>query len=67
MIIGYLKETVTGAASKKCYGKKGDKIYVIRNSHDMFVVCNEKGDKFYIRQDNFNGIGNINNTKKILK
>ena len=52
MIWYYLNKDVKGAASKKVYGFKGDKIAIIKNNIDMYLVIHESGNKFHVRQEN---------------
>lgn len=57
MIINYLTEDIIGAASKKVYGKKNDKVYIIKRQDDnMCVVINEKGDKFFARHNQLSNL-----------
>jgi len=51
MIINYLKEDVQGAASKKDYGKKGDKVYVIGHNINMVLVSDFSGNKFWVNKN----------------
>jgi hypothetical protein len=52
MILYYLNKDVKGAASKKVYGVKGDKIAILDNQIDMYLVIHESGNKFHVRQEN---------------
>ena len=63
MIWKYLTEDIIGAASRHIYGKKGDRVYVVKNQIDMFVVINEKGDKFFVKPSQ---VEDSNKTKNIL-
>lgn len=45
----YLTENIIGTASGKVYGKIGDKVYILKIYNDMYLVANEKGDKFYCK------------------
>ena len=51
MIINYIKEDVKGAASKKEYGKKGDKVYVIGHAINMVLVSDFSGNKFWVNKN----------------
>ena len=51
MIINYIKEDVKGASSKKEYGKKGDKVYVIGHTINMVLVSDFSGNKFWVNKN----------------
>ena len=51
MIINYIKEDVKGAATKKIYGKKGDKVYVIGHTINMVLVSDFSGNKFWVNKN----------------
>lgn len=48
MIFKYLNKDIKGAYSKKFYGRKNDRVYVVKNEVDMLLVMSETGNKFYI-------------------
>lgn len=48
MIWLYLKEDIRGAASRRTYGLQGDKVYILQNWNNMFLVVNEKNEKFFV-------------------
>lgn len=51
MIINYIKEDVKGASTKKEYGKKGDKVYVISHTINMVLVSDFSGNKFWVNKN----------------
>jgi hypothetical protein len=51
MIFKYLNKDIKGAYSKKVYGKKNERVYVVKNEVDMLLVMSESGNKFYITQN----------------
>lgn len=51
MIWIYLKEDVIGTASRIVYGRKGDKVYILKNEINMCLVMNESESKFYVKSD----------------
>jgi hypothetical protein len=61
MIWQYLTEDVKGAASKKEYGKQGERVAIITHSLNMRLVINEKGNKFWVNE---NQLTNVKNQKK---
>jgi SH3-like domain-containing protein len=61
MIWQYLTEDVKGAASKKEYGKKGERVTILTHSLNMRLVINEKGNKFWVNE---NQLTSANNQKK---
>lgn len=48
MIWQYLTEDITGASSKREYGKKGERVAIITHSINMRLVVNEKGNKYWV-------------------
>ena len=51
MIWNYLKKDKIGAASKIVYARKGERVAIIENQINMFLVISEAGNKFHVRQD----------------
>lgn len=50
MIWQYLTQDIKGAASKKLYGNKGDRVSIVTHSLNMRLVVNEKGIKFWVNE-----------------
>ena len=46
----YLTEDIIGAASRIVYGRKGDKVEVIRKELDLCFV-NNHGNRFFVRYE----------------
>lgn len=46
----YLTEDIIGAASRIVYGRKGDKVEVIRKDLDLCFV-NNHGNRFFVRYE----------------
>lgn len=51
MIWNYLIKDKIGAASKIVYGRKGDRVAIIDNQINMYLVVHEAGNKFHVRED----------------
>lgn len=51
MIWNYLKKDKIGAASKIVYARKGDRVAIIDNQINMYLVISESGNKFHVRED----------------
>ncbi len=47
----YLTKDIIGAASRIVYGRKGDKVEVIRKDLDLCFVKNQ-GNRFFVRYEN---------------
>ena len=47
----YLTEDIIGASSGIVYGRKGDKVEVIRKELDLCFV-NNQGNRFFVRYEN---------------
>jgi hypothetical protein len=47
----YLTEDIIGASSRIVYGRKGDKVEVIRKELDLCFV-NNQGNRFFVRYEN---------------
>jgi hypothetical protein len=63
MIWLYLKHDVIGSCSNKVYGKKNDRIHILRNQHDMILIQHENGSKFFINQSDYSTTIDISNQK----
>lgn len=53
MIWLYLNKEIKGSCSKKIYGKKNDRIFIVKNQQEMLLVQNEKGEKFFIKESDY--------------
>jgi len=53
MIWLYLNKDIKGSCSKKFYGKTNDRIFIVKNQHEMLLVQNEKGEKFFIKESDY--------------
>jgi hypothetical protein len=63
MIWLYLKHDVIGSCSKKVYGKKNDRIHILKNNHEMILVQHENGSKFFIKESDYSTVIDIINPK----
>jgi len=52
MIPVYLKENQIGASSKKVYGLKGDKVFILTHSINMRLVVDESNNKYWVNINN---------------
>lgn len=52
MIPVYLKENQIGASSRKVYGLKGDKVYILTHSINMRLVIDESNNKYWVNINN---------------
>ena len=51
MIWMYLNTEIKGAASRKVYGVRGDKVAILDNNIEMLLVLHESGHKFHIQKE----------------
>ena len=56
MIPVYLKENQIGASSKKVYGLKGDKVFILTHSINMRMVIDEKNNKYWVNINNLSDV-----------
>ena len=52
MIPVYLKENQIGASSRKVYGLKGDKVFILTHSINMRLVIDESNNKYWVNINN---------------
>jgi len=52
MIPVYLKENQIGASSRKVYGHKGDKVFILTHSINMRLVVDESDNKYWVNINN---------------
>lgn len=52
MIPVYLKENQIGASSRKVYGLKGDKVFILTHSINMRLVVDDSDNKYWVNINN---------------
>jgi hypothetical protein len=62
MIWKYLKQDIIGSR-KNVYGRKGDRVHIIKHQLEMILVINERGNKFFVKSDDLTGTNDFTNQK----
>jgi hypothetical protein len=63
MIWLYLKNDIIGSCSMKIYGKKNDRIFIIKHQQEMILVQHTNGTKFFIKESDYSTTIDITNPK----